>query len=222
MKIQDRLNVLNMVYGGNVAYTNGLYHIYNKDHTESYINNLTNEIDTRAVYNTIAVLDDTIVTRVFKEKDNPMYLILMKKDLKCVYKTHGNIEVLNNNLVCDYKNSMYYFNKKIKEPCTIVSNFGRVLCKLSNIDSIHHLHNNYYLVKSKEIFKDKVIKYNKQLDLLDNLIKQNRYIIDIIDIDEGLIRLTNMYGFRYEYSFKTRQVLNLLTGNIEKDTKLFL
>ena len=141
---KDKLNMLNMMYNGNVMYTNGLFHMYNNKHQEIYINKDTGELDKRALYETVVVLEHIVVSKVLNS-NKIKYVVLDKETLKCLYKTDGEIEYIDKNIICNY----------INDDCTIISPRGRVICKLYNTDDLVNIQDSLYIVNSMKMFKDK-------------------------------------------------------------------
>lgn len=207
---KDRLNMFNMMYNGRVMCTNGLFHMYNNKHQEIYLNKNTGEPDKRALYDTVVVLEHIIVSRVLNSS-KIRYVILDKNDLKCLYKTNGNITYVDKNIICNY----------LKDDCILISPRGRVLSKLYGVDDLVHIHDNLYIVNSKKMFRDKILEYNAETDLITELTKNKEFLVKVIDKDSTLVEVTLMQGGQYHYNFETRQLKNLFTGKIEDNVELW-
>lgn len=209
-KWKDKLEKLKSTYGKDVMYTDGLYHIIDKDHNEIYINNKTLKLDNRALYNTLVVTDKVIIAKTVNSKDTT-YVILNKETFKCIYKTKGTIHYIDKNIVYDIN----------KDKCTIISHTGKKLAIIPNIDCIYNIHNNQYVVQSKTMFKDMVVYYNKHRDILENLTDGKDYLIHKVDSSENEVEIVNMSGGTYIYNFITRKFYNSFTQEIEEDTQLW-
>ena len=166
MTEKETLESMQILFGKNVVCTNGLYHIYNPDHSEVYIKHLDKEIDKRCRYSTLVVTDHMIVAKVLNSK-SVRYVALKKDTLECIYKTQGIIIYLDENLLYDV----------CGDKATIISHTGRILLTLSNVQNIEVLDNRRYLVKSKSSFSDTILIYRPQLDLILSIAKDRRYLI---------------------------------------------
>ena len=207
---KDTLLMLQFMHGKNVMCTNGLFHILNDDHTEVYINRQTGDIDKRALYKTLVVLDKTIVARVINNK-KVNFVVLDKYNFKCLYKTKGNIYYINENLICD----------KLDNDCIAISHTGRTLGKLDNCNSINHILGSFYITSSDKMYNDKVLYYNKHKDELEDLTFGKEYLIHRLDKQGTEVEVIQMYGGQYIYDFSTKIVKNKFTGKIEKETNLW-
>lgn len=207
---QDTLNLMKMIHGENVMCTNGLFHILDDKHNEVYINNKTGELDKRALYKTVVVMDKIIVAKVVNNKQIK-YVVLNKDNLDCTYKTDGTICYIDNNLIYDEN----------KDMCTVISHTGRILGKLNDIRSIKNAYGVMYIAQSSLMFSDKVLYYNFRQDTLEDLTEGKEYAIQFVDKDQNQIEVYNMFGGRYIYDFKTRKCLNKFTGKIEEETQLW-
>lgn len=199
-------------YGNKLMNTNGLYHLFDDKHNEIYINSETGKIDKRALYKTLVVLDDTVISEVIDDKNDTKFVVLDKKTLRCLYRTKSNINYLNESIVYD---DLREKNGSIN----IISHTGKHLTKLKNIQNIYNIHSNYYIAKSEKMFNDKVLWYNKHSDKMEDLTEDKKYTINR-ESDKEIIILS-MHGGKYSYSFETHKAFNVFTGKIEEDTQLF-
>lgn len=210
MKLNILLKELRITYGEDVLYTNGLFHIIDNDHSELYINPVSRRIDNRGKYRTIAVLANVIIAEVLT-KSRIKYVVLSKFDLKALYKTNDIPEIVADNLICFYA----------KDKVTILSHKGKRLCVEQNVIRVEHLAKNYYLLKSRLTFSDKVLYYDRHKGHLINLSEDRRYIVDKSVSQEETVEVTFMGGTRYTYSFKDEVCFNCFTSKVERQTFLW-
>ena len=159
-EVNSKLDMLRMVHGREITYTNGLFHSYDDRHRDAYINPSTGEFDRRGLYNTLVVMDNIVVAKVINN-EKIKFVVLTKSNLDCVYKTRGNIYYIDDNLVCD----------KFKEHCLLISHTGKKTWKFRDTLCINKIKTkgNYYLVSSSEMYQDKLIAYYPQKDLIRNM-----------------------------------------------------
>lgn len=207
---KDTLSLMQMVHGGNVMCTNGLFHILNNDHNEIYIDKVTAELDKRGLYKTLVVMDNIIVSRVVNN-DKVNFVILNKEDLKCLYKTDGNIYYINENIVCDKKD----------DGCTLISHNGKQLIKINKAVCVNHIHGSNYIVQTSLMFEDKVLYYNKHKDSIIDLTEDKRYTIHINDKDSKKVEVISMEGGKYIYNFEKHECFNTFTNKVEEETHLW-
>lgn len=204
MSSKETLESMQILFGNDVACTNGLYHIYNKDHTEVYIDVSNKSIDKRCRYITIVVTDKVIVTNVIGI-NGLRAVILDKETLECLYKTNGKIQYLDKNMVYDVYNGR----------TTFISHTGRELYSDNNIQSIEILGNNKYLLKSRNSFSDNILVYRSQLDVVISIAKNKRYLIYKSKKQKDAVEVVSMQGGKYIYKFKTNECINTFTDKIE-------
>lgn len=204
MSNKETLESMQVLFGNNVVCTNGLYHIYNTDHTETYIDAKNKTVDKRCKYITIVVTDKVIATNVIGVQ-GVRGVILDKENLECLYKTGGKLSYIDDNLMCDV----------FRGRTTIISHTGRELCGLNNIQNIEVLGNNRYLVKSMNSFNDTILIYRRQLDMVISIAKNKRYLIYRSKKEKDAVEVVSMQGGKYIYKFKTNECINTFTDKIE-------
>ena len=206
----EMLKKLRSVYGQNVMCTNGLFHILDDSHNEIYINVAKNCIDKRGKYRTIVVCDKIVVCEI---TTSPIfkYLILDKNTLECLFKTSGVIEYVDNNIMICIE----------EDTIKILSHTGNVLAELEDYISITHLYGGNYLVKSKQMFNDHIIYYDKFRDKIIELTKGKNYTITILDGNPREIEVISMHGGKYNYNFERKSCYNCFTNAEERQTFLW-
>ncbi|MBO5388505.1 MAG: hypothetical protein J6A59_10245 [Lachnospiraceae bacterium] len=207
---KEKLDMLNMLYGGNVMCTNGLFHLLDDKHNEVYINSNTAELDRRGLYKTFVVMDKVVVSKV-TNNDKVNFVILDKDTLECVYKTKGNIFYINDYMVCDKKDNV----------CTLISHTGKILGKIDNIKAVSNIKGSMYIASSTVMYNDRVLYYNKHKDELEDLTFDKNYLIHRLDKHGTEVEVISMEGGKYIYDFETHLVKNKFTGKVEKDTNLW-
>ena len=206
---EDTLALLRMIHGKDVICTDGLFHIFDSKHREVYINAANGELDKRGLYITLVVLDNIVVS-IAVNSSIIRFVVLNKQDLKCIYKTTGNIYFIDMNLVCD----------KHKKYCTLISHSGKNIWRYTNTLRIDKLYKNIYLVKSYGIFEDKIISYSEHRDMIKNLTENKRYAIHTIT--DSKISIADMNGGNYTYDFDTQQCFDVFKDRQIDRTALFL
>ena len=210
MSNKEILGQLIARYGKKVACTNGLFHIYDDLHNELYINPIDGIIDKRAKYRTIVVLEEIVVAEILTSKTFK-YVILRKSDLSIIYKTRGVIEYIDNNIMkcTDGEDTM------------IISQHGKILTSIENVEKIKHLYGNNYLVNCSKMFSDKIVYYDRLRDTIVELTEDRNYSIFQTAEGEPEIEVTSMQGGKYLYNFETRVCFNCFTNREEKQTYLW-
>lgn len=198
------------LYGPTVMSTNGLYHIYDKEHMERYINPNALSIDKRAKYKTVIVTDHIVVARVLTDK-KLHFVILNKNDLRLLYKISGFIAYIDENIICYTSGS----------ELTVVSHTGKKLYTMSGILYIRKLYNKRYLFKSYEMFSDNIVLYDRALDEFRVLTRDRYYNIIQDDSGKPIVSVDIMHGGKYTYNFETKACINEFTGQLEKQTYLW-
>lgn len=204
MKLKDcksnseTLALLQMIHGKDVICTDGLFHIIDNNHREAYINPTDASFDKRGLYNTLVVMDSIIVSKVVNNS-KIRFVILTKGDLKCIYKTTGNIYYIDDNLVCD----------KHGNDCMLISHSGKNTWKYKDAICVNKVHKNCYLITSEGMFQDKLILYYPQKDVIKDMTENKRYAIH--RITDSKISIASMAGGKYTYDFQTRQCLDEFT-----------
>lgn len=207
---QETLRLLKMIYGPSVVCTDGLFHLYDKNHNEIYINKSNSELDKRALYRTLVVMDEVIVARVTNsEKVN--FVVLDKASLKLIYKTDGDIYYISDKIVCDKKE-----NEGI-----LISHKGKVLKRLPDIICVNHIYKKQYIVKSKKMYQDKVLYYNEYKDEIVDLTDGLEYMIHIENKDETEVKVISNFGAQYIYNFAEHKCFNTFTNKVEEETELW-
>lgn len=206
-EVNDKLSLLRMTYGKNVLYTDGLYHIMDDKHREFYINSETGEVDKRGKYVTMAVYANTVVARVINDI-KIRTVVLNKNNLRCMYKTTGNIILVDKNIMFD--------NKGI-----LLSTSGKELMCLDRIANVENIISNYYVVTCSSMFNDKLIQYIEQMDKIKDLTKNKRYTINKLDENSKKVEILNMLGSRHTYDFSEHNYFNDFTLEMEGDTQLW-
>jgi hypothetical protein len=193
-----------MIYGGNVMCTNGLFHMFDDNHNEIYINRKNSELDKRAKYKTVVVMDKIVVAQVVNS-NNIAFVVLDKTDLNCIYKTQGIIQYLNNDIVYSID----------KDKVVFISRNGKTLITLSG-KRVQQLNKYHYLVSSGQTFNDMLLAYNDHRDTMTNLTKDKNYLIYPNKNGENSVDIISMHGGRYKYNFDTHRCTNLFTGKEEE------
>lgn len=207
-EVNDKLSLLRMTYGKNVLYTNGLFHIMDDKHREFYINPETGEIDKRGKYVTLAVYDNTIVSRVINDIKIKT-VVLSKSNLKCLYKTTGSIILIDKNLMFDNRG-------------VLLSTNGKELMYLDRIANVENIVGNYYVITCSSMFNDKLVQYIEQMDKVKDLTKNKRYTINKLDENSKKVEILNMLGSRHTYDFSKHDYFNNFTLELEGDTQLWV
>lgn len=201
---KNKLEHLQSIYGGNVMCTDGLFHIMCDNHEEIYINSETEKLDGRCKYKTIVVFDKTIVAEVI-DIPSTTFVILAKNTLECIYQTSGYIKYIDNNLVCDYKGNTV----------TLISNTGKVLCKLSG-NKVTRVYDSKYILSSNKSFDDRLLCYNVHRDSLQDITADKRYLLYDNEQLVDTIEVVVMHGGKYYYNFKKHEVINQFTNEKEE------
>lgn len=205
------LSLLKMVHeNGNIMCTDGLFHVFDSKHNELYINKLTSEIDKRGVYRTLVVLDNIVVSKVINNS-KVSFVVLDKTNLKCLYKTNGNMHYIDDNIVCD----------KNDNSCVVISHTGKILCTFKSALALKNIYGNNYLLNVAEVYNDKILYYNPKADELTDLTEDSNYIIHVSSKTESEVEVTSMIGGKYTYNFKDRILINDFTGKEEKAFRLW-
>lgn len=205
MTDKEMLSSLKVLYGENVMCTNGLYHILNDRHEENYINPETKEVDTENKYCTVVVTDKVILARTINASDGTRFVILDKSDLSVVHRSQGLMYYLDDNLLLEYEGNI----------TRLFSHTGIDLYELSDVQSVDIISNSKYLVKSKNAFSDIILIYRKQLDLLTNIVRKQKYSIFMSNTQEETVEVISMKGGKYIFDFKNNKCINDFTGKVE-------
>lgn len=206
----EMLKKLKSIYGQNVMCTNGLFHVYDDNHSEIYINASKGIIDKRAKYRTIVVLDNIIVSEILTSASFK-YVVLDKQTLECKFKTKGVIEYIDNNiLLCREDDIM-----------KILSHTGNILAELHDCVSLTHLFGGRYLIKSTKMYNDNIIYYDVFKDKIINLTENKNYTITILNGDTREIEVVSMQGGKYIYNFEKKLCYNCFTNSEERQTFLW-
>jgi len=203
----DREDIYSKVskrYGSGVMYTDGLYHIMDKEHKEIYINPETMELDKRCKYKTIAVMSKIVVAKVIGLADTKA-VVLSKKDLSCIYKSSGRIVFLDEYMVCEFSD----------KTARIISHEGRLLKEIKGIKSIGSILEGIYLVKSRENYGDYLIEYNPRLDIIKELGRRKEHLMFRSNLSNTKVRILDKNGGKYIYDIVTRQCIDECTGENE-------
>lgn len=204
MTDKEMLDSMRVLFGNDVMYTNGLYHLLQDDHSEIYIDTRKKDLDRRCRYSTVVVLDNIIVARVLNLM-NINFVVLEKDTLDCLYKTRGKIVYLDDNLVYD----------KLGGNVTFISHTGKILLELKDIKSIEIIDDKRYLVRSSNSFSDTILWYRPQLDIVTSIAKNKRYLIYRCRGTDNSVEVVPMQGGKYVYNFKTNTCENTFTGAVE-------
>lgn len=197
------LKMLKDIHGEKVMCTNGLFSMLDADHNEVYIDKITGEVDARAVYRTLVVLDNVVVARVIgNERVN--FVVLNKENLNTVYTTTGIMYYIDNNVVCDFDDK--------NETCKLISHNGTVLANFEGTRSIKKIWHEYYTTQSVRMYSDLAFYYNKHRDSITLLNEEQRYSIVIVNDERGIVDVTPMGGITYNFNFDTREAQNKFTG----------
>lgn len=207
---EARFKKIVKMYGPAVMSTNGLYHIYDKEHMERYINPNALSIDKRAKYKTVIVTDCIIVARVLTD-EKLHFVILNKTDLNLLYRIDGFIAYIDENIICYTSGS----------ELTVVSHTGKKLYTMEGILYIRKLYNKRYLFKSYEMFSDNIVLYDRALDEFRILTRDRNYSIYQKDKNIPIVSVDSMHGGKYTYDFEKQTCMNEFTGQIEKQTYLW-
>lgn len=204
---KDKLTLLRMTLGKNVLCTNGLFHVIDNNHNEIYINGNNGEIDKRGKYNTLVVMDNIIVARVVNDV-KLKFVILKKGNLELLYKTTGEIKYIDDRLIYDTRG-------------VLISHTGKELLSIDKLKEITKIYNNYYLVKTKELFGDKVIMYISKSDRIKDLTKGKGYFISQDNVNPEIIGIIDKNGGNHLYNFTNHQCTNRFTEEREEDIQLW-
>lgn len=196
----SKLKELRAIYGDSVLCTNGLFHSICPDHTEVYISKVTNKVDRRTRYITIAVMDNIVIS-----KTRVGYTILNKNNLEWVYRTANIIEYLDENIVCE----------RAKDSVSLISHLGRKICTLESTQEIISIGNNKYIVKSLKSYGDRVILYDRNGGGLIDISDNRSCIIEKSDSDDNVLNITFLNGVSYEYDLSSKICKNKFTGKSE-------
>lgn len=209
MNNKEKLDTFKMVYGKDLMCTDGLFHIYDKDHSEIYINPETGEVDNRGKYSTLIVYDKIIISAVLNSKD-VKYVVLSKKDLKCLYKSNNQMSHVDDFLTVDI-----LVDKHGNHKMNIISHTGKILVQVE-AKEICNITDNIYLVRSDKSFNDLLIQYNQVRDCITKLTDKNKYLIYKNQSLNSTVDIISMQGGRYQYDFKNNQCINQFTGEAEE------
>lgn len=205
---KETLALLQMLHGKNVMCTDGLFHILDDKHNEAYINLETAQLDTRGLYRTLVVMSNIVVAKVMNN-NKVKFVVLDKSNLKCIYKTTGNIFYIDDNFVCD----------KNKKGCLLIGHSGKLTEKFEDALCIKKVYGNNYLVCYKKMFADKLLHYNEHSDKIIDLTEGKHYNINIISDTE--IEITPMEGGEYIYNFETKTYTDKFNNKEKKTLDLF-
>ena len=204
------LTELRKIYGNYIVCTNGLFHLIDDRHNETYINKFTYRPDMRGKYRTLAVLDNIVIAELIGGT-RVKYVIFDKQTLTILYKTFNEIRYIDKSILCDVCKNM----------TIIISHLGRKICTLPDITSLTALGDNKYLLKSIKPYGDRILYYDKQKANLIDLTEYRNYIINRIEGSENQIEIIFMQGVTYIYDFETNICKNKFTGKEEYQTLLW-
>lgn len=204
------LAILNLSYNNQVMCTNGLFHMYDKFRNELYINKHTGKIDDRASYKTIYVSDKVIVAEVVNAS-KPQSVILDKDTLKWILVTKNSLNVIDN--------LIYETNSKADGEHRVFSDSGKMLATISNIITIEKAYKNLYIIKTQQMYEDKLVIFDNKTDNFKDLTKDKKYVI--INRPGECIEVQAMNGGTYCYNFDDQTCINTFTESEEKGIQLW-
>jgi len=204
------LNLLNVTYNNQVMCTNGLFHMYDKFRNEIYIDKSSGKMDNRARYKTIYVADKVVVADIINHEVDE-HVILDKESLQYIFKTKNKLKVQDN--------LIYEANDKLNGEYRIFSDSGKSLVTYPNIISIEKAYKNIYIVKTQQMYEDRLIIFDRRTDSFKDLTENKRYVL--VNRPAEYVEVHVMNGGVYNYSFYDQSCVNTFTNEEEKNIQLW-
>jgi len=190
--------------------TNGLFHMYDKFRNEIYIDKSSGKMDNRARYKTIYVADKVVVADIINHEVDE-HVILDKESLQYIFKTKNKLKVQDN--------LIYEANDKLNGEYRIFSDSGKSLVTYPNIISIEKAYKNIYIVKTQQMYEDRLIIFDRRTDSFKDLTENKRYVL--VNRPAEYVEVHVMNGGVYNYSFYDQSCVNTFTNEEEKNIQLW-